>query len=245
MSIHVSCSHAWLVILLGCLTIVWWPTLKQKNHHFDEIFITGCTESCHFRNFRGSPWQKCHQNDDIFISVHTPQPPTGEKLKGPITKVYLLKLGRKQNGQNWNGPCAQTMCWSSAKIWRGCGNNYGNWDIITPWPFKRKEYCHCLRLSICMYGHWSLNCTNTDSQYHFKAIKLMCWHMADDCSLQNLNFLYFLVMSIRPQTLPCLHNNFSHIQSKLESPNVHLTCILGYLHAITCDGFEPKSPNLP
>ena len=45
------------------------PTLERKCHHFDEIFVTGCTESCHFDNFRCSQWWKFHQNDDIFVSV--------------------------------------------------------------------------------------------------------------------------------------------------------------------------------
>ena len=44
-------------------------SLKRKCHHFDEIFVTGCTESCHFDNFRCSQWWKFHQNDDIFVSV--------------------------------------------------------------------------------------------------------------------------------------------------------------------------------
>ena len=45
-------------------------TLKRKCHHFDEIFITGCTESCHFDNFRCSQWWRFHQNEDIFVSVY-------------------------------------------------------------------------------------------------------------------------------------------------------------------------------
>ena len=45
-------------------------TLKRKCHHFDESFITGCTESCHFDNFRCSQWWRFHQNEDIFVSVY-------------------------------------------------------------------------------------------------------------------------------------------------------------------------------
>ena len=45
----------------------WWHF--RKCHHFDEIFVTGCTESCHFDNFRCSQWWKFHQNDDIFGNV--------------------------------------------------------------------------------------------------------------------------------------------------------------------------------
>ena len=45
-------------------------TLKRKCSHFDEIFITGCTESCHFDNFRCSQWWRFRQNEDISVSVH-------------------------------------------------------------------------------------------------------------------------------------------------------------------------------
>ena len=44
-------------------------TLKRKCRHFDEIFITGCTGSCHFDNFQCSQWWKFHQNEDISVSV--------------------------------------------------------------------------------------------------------------------------------------------------------------------------------
>ena len=46
-----------------------WASLKRKCLHFDEIFITGCTESCQNDNFQCSQWWKFHQNDDIFVSV--------------------------------------------------------------------------------------------------------------------------------------------------------------------------------
>ena len=45
-------------------------TLKRKCLHFDEIFITGCTESCQNDNFQCSQWWKFRQNDDIFVSVN-------------------------------------------------------------------------------------------------------------------------------------------------------------------------------
>ena len=45
-------------------------TLKQKCRHFDEILITGCTESCQNDNFRCSQWLKFHQND-ISVSVES------------------------------------------------------------------------------------------------------------------------------------------------------------------------------
>ena len=43
--------------------------LKQKCRHFDEIFITGCTGSCHFDNFHCSQWWTFHQNEDFSVSV--------------------------------------------------------------------------------------------------------------------------------------------------------------------------------
>ena len=45
-------------------------TLKQKCRHFEEIFITDCTESCQNDNFRCSQWLKFHQNDSISVSVN-------------------------------------------------------------------------------------------------------------------------------------------------------------------------------
>ena len=36
---------------------------KWKCCHFDEIFITGCAESCQNDNFRCRQWRKFHQND--------------------------------------------------------------------------------------------------------------------------------------------------------------------------------------
>ena len=35
--------------------------------HFDDIFITACTESCQNDNFRCSQWWKFRQNDDILV----------------------------------------------------------------------------------------------------------------------------------------------------------------------------------
>ena len=43
-------------------------TLKLECRHFDEIFIIGCIESCHFDNFRCNQWWKFRQNDDIRVS---------------------------------------------------------------------------------------------------------------------------------------------------------------------------------
>ena len=82
-------------------------TLKQKCCHFDEIFVTGCTESCHFDNFQCNQWRRFHQNDDIFISVHlecgihrsesnpegsfafTPHFPVGSRVLGCEENLYF------------------------------------------------------------------------------------------------------------------------------------------------------------
>ena len=57
----------WFAVVL--VSGSYWSTLKRKCLHFDEIFITGCTESCQNDNFRCSQWWNFHQNDDIFVSV--------------------------------------------------------------------------------------------------------------------------------------------------------------------------------
>ena len=67
-------GHWGICDVLVLMTMVkmrfWYPLpLKQKCRHFDEILITGCTESCHFDNFQCSQWLKFRQNDDIFVSV--------------------------------------------------------------------------------------------------------------------------------------------------------------------------------
>ena len=49
-----------------------WPActpLKRKYRPFEEIFSTGCIESCHFDNLRSSQQWKFHSNDNISISV--------------------------------------------------------------------------------------------------------------------------------------------------------------------------------
>ena len=43
-------------------------SLMRKCHHFGAISIIGCTESCHFDNFRRRQWRKFCQND-ISVSV--------------------------------------------------------------------------------------------------------------------------------------------------------------------------------
>ena len=52
----------WMCWITVCSISIW---LNRKCRHFDEIFITGCTESCQNDNFRCSQWWKFRQNDDI------------------------------------------------------------------------------------------------------------------------------------------------------------------------------------
>ena len=49
-------------------------SLKRKCRHFDEIVISGCTESCQNDNFQCSQWRKFHQNNIsawVFVPVTT------------------------------------------------------------------------------------------------------------------------------------------------------------------------------
>ena len=77
-----------------------WP-LKRKCHHFDEIFVTGCTESCHFDNFRCSQWWKFHQNDDIFVSVGIC---TFWAVVESQRKVMSVELESRVKSQQWDWP---------------------------------------------------------------------------------------------------------------------------------------------
>ena len=65
--------------------------LKQKCRHFVEIFITGCTGSCHFDNFQCSQWWTFHQNEDFSVSV---SPTNGHRGACPdivkINSSYLF-----------------------------------------------------------------------------------------------------------------------------------------------------------
>ena len=53
---------------------IWWRHHHHGNdakcrRHLNEIFISGCTWSCHFDNFQCSQWWKFCQNN-ISVSVH-------------------------------------------------------------------------------------------------------------------------------------------------------------------------------
>ena len=57
------------IIVQFIIVLINTTALKRKCHNFDEIFIIGCTGSCHFDNFQCSQWWKFHQNYDISVSV--------------------------------------------------------------------------------------------------------------------------------------------------------------------------------
>ena len=65
--------------------------LKRKCLHFDEIFITGCTESCQNDNFQCSQWWKFRQNDDISVSVCV------------MLWLWILQISFNTWRPRWNG----------------------------------------------------------------------------------------------------------------------------------------------
>ena len=72
-------AHWWLINRKQAIIwpnidhVLWRLTLKRKCCHFDKIFITSCTVSCQNDNFQCSQWWKCHQNEDISVSVYDQQ----------------------------------------------------------------------------------------------------------------------------------------------------------------------------
>ena len=44
---------------------------RKRKCHFDELFGTGCTESCQNDNFQCSQWRKFRQNDNKSVSVRS------------------------------------------------------------------------------------------------------------------------------------------------------------------------------
>ena len=76
-----------------------------------EIFITGCTRSCHFGNFQCSQWWTFHQNYEIFVlALVTSEWPVG----------FLYKTKGQQSGKYF-----QVLTWS----WLPC---FVCWRILIP-----------------------------------------------------------------------------------------------------------------
>ena len=60
----------WSIIHSTRIDQILWHSLKQKCRHFDEIFITGCTESCQNDNLRCSQWLKFHQHFRFSVNTY-------------------------------------------------------------------------------------------------------------------------------------------------------------------------------
>ena len=86
--------------------MLWTHTLKQKCRHFDEIFITGCTGSCHFDNFQCSQWWTFHQNEDFSVSVHKPN----HSGWTPFYSMYDPKCSTTFPWCTINAPAAFAWC---------------------------------------------------------------------------------------------------------------------------------------
>ena len=72
--LHSSLNILYLILWFESFCELYAPnavTLVLKCHHFDEIFIVGYSESCHFDNIRCSQWWKFRPNGNISTSVNT------------------------------------------------------------------------------------------------------------------------------------------------------------------------------
>ena len=79
-------------------------TLKRKCRHFDEIFITGCTGSCHFDNFQCSQWWKFHQNEDISVSVQVMKLSIFNSFEDGTDRLDL-RCHLQMSCSNWTSIC--------------------------------------------------------------------------------------------------------------------------------------------
>ena len=66
-------------------------TLKWKCHHFDEIFIMGCTGSCYFDNLQ-CQWCEFHQHEDITVSVNIHHITNWDKMQTFSTLFSCMKI---------------------------------------------------------------------------------------------------------------------------------------------------------
>ena len=65
-------------------------TLKWNYCYFDEIFITGCTGSCHFDNLRCSQWLKLHFHSSVSAKVMTTWTRLAHSVKSLGIQIYFL-----------------------------------------------------------------------------------------------------------------------------------------------------------
>ena len=90
--LFVLCLWNWTVNqdLLSDHKPQWWfpsQTLKWKWHHIEEIFITGCTGSCHFDNF---PVQPVVKISSIWWHFHFSQCASMQKHFHALTSLYCI-----------------------------------------------------------------------------------------------------------------------------------------------------------
>ena len=92
---------------------IWHQTLKRTGCHFDEIFITGCTERCHFANFQCSQWWG-------FVSIKVPfQYRTSFPENGiPVTLLFktAVSLLYFHNGKSYIGKSTSLINFLSVTI---------------------------------------------------------------------------------------------------------------------------------
>ena len=103
--------------------LIWLQSLKRKCRHFDEIFITGCTGSCHFDNFQCGQWWKFRQNYTIFVSVNVLRTSeTRPRDVGDFSECICLRMCKMWYSSLRNGwvdgldfctpmPTAAAQCW--------------------------------------------------------------------------------------------------------------------------------------
>ena len=97
-----------------------WIALKGKYHHFDDIFITGGTWSCHhFDKIQCSQWWKFHQNDNICD-------PRLQTWPVVFLEVYIDAL--------------MEDCGISSEYWQQRSNSLSYLRILFTWKKKTYKY---------------------------------------------------------------------------------------------------------
>ena len=111
-------TNGWYRTIIIIIT----QTLKWSNHHFDEIFITGCARSCQNDNFWCSQWWKFHQNDHISVSMRvfkqgfvepTLLPPNCPCLTGPESIVTHWRTDSQEVA--WDSQASVTLSQSPCR----------------------------------------------------------------------------------------------------------------------------------
>ena len=69
--VSVPYKHAVVSTRVFCANIML-HSQKRKCHHFNEIFVTGCTESCRFDNFRCRQWWKLRHFRFSTVGISKP-----------------------------------------------------------------------------------------------------------------------------------------------------------------------------